>query len=275
MKNISVQHPIDSISHHQWVDLLNPQNPQVQSIQRVIGGIHERLWHAIVEMELRREEFLQVYEIATILEQSWNFELIYMVSMIRQSGNINQKDEKWFTVLMTASLRGYTKEVTILLAHPDILVNEKDNMGYTALMRSVLDNHWEITKLLLAHPDILVNEKNKHGQSALMIGAFDGDTEIVESILAHPDTLVNDGDNVWETALTLIRGVDSYEKMELLLSDPRLKFRAHDQVKIALNRSKYAREKALIRKKILERLIGWLFSPISSIAQKISSKKQQ
>ena len=83
------------------------------------------------------------------------------------SADANYRDEYGITFLMWASMRGYTKDVELLLDN-GADVNARNNSGQTALMGASWMDHTEIVELLLEN-GADVNAKSNDGQTALMI----------------------------------------------------------------------------------------------------------
>ena len=86
---------------------------------------------------------------------------------INSGAYVNYCDEYGITFLMWASMRGYTKDVKLLLDN-GADVNARNNDGFTSLMWASNYEHTEIVRLLLEN-GADVNAKNNDGQTALMI----------------------------------------------------------------------------------------------------------
>lgn len=146
---------------------------------------------------------MQIEPIVIACEQSGNHELMSLGKIIRQTGNVNEKDSKGCTVLVKAMLCDNMEIFDLLLAHPDILVNEKATDKGAALISAAFLAKMHYTIKLLRHPNILVNEKDQYGQTVLIFLAHHGLTEDINTILSRPDILVNDKDNHGDTAFIM------------------------------------------------------------------------
>jgi ankyrin repeat protein len=245
--NTFALHPPRLPSTPQEGNLLNSQNSQIESIQRNIKKIVWNLGGAVEEIERRKEEFLRIEEIALAFEESGYDSLIHFGSLIRQSGDVNKKDQYGEPAITLVAWIGRTEIIKLLLTHQDIQVNEKNSSRDTALMSASRNGHIDITALFLARPDILVNEKDKNENTALISAVWWGYIEIIELLLTHPDIQLNVKNSNGYTAL--MRAVkDDYYKdvITLLLADPRLKLEIHDQWKKALEVAETPEIKALI-----------------------------
>ena len=71
--------------------------------------------------------------------------------IIRQHPNININwcNDKGWTALHNASLKGHVDVCKVLIEHKHIRVNAVDNNGYTPLDRAILNNRDEVKELLL------------------------------------------------------------------------------------------------------------------------------
>lgn len=165
----SIQKPTNSPSLPKEVVLSNPQNSQIKSIQWFIRAINERIWDAIVEMNLKRDEFLRIEEIAIACENVNDWGISPFSDLIRESGDVNEKDASGTSLLIaacclpSASGDGYPEIVKLLLVHPHVLLNELDPMGFTPLMWAASYGYDEIIELLIKHPgmNLRVNDQWK------------------------------------------------------------------------------------------------------------------
>lgn len=109
--------------------------------------------------------------------------------LIESGVDVNAKDEHSNTALLSASWRGYTEIVKLLLEHKDIDVNAKHFLDSTALQVASLNGNTEIVKMFLEQKDIDIDARDKKGHSAwfyawfyAVYGGGRGNREIVELI---------------------------------------------------------------------------------------------
>jgi ankyrin repeat protein len=161
--NTAIKHPLHLPGTPQEGNLSVAQKLQIESIQ---GNIKKIVWVIGDAIENLKENQRKIEEIAVACEQSWNNNLAPFGSLIRQSWNVNEKDEHDTTILMSAcslysaSGDGFPDLVKLLLAHPHALVNEIDSTGWTAFMSAAFNDFDEITKLLLADPRLDLKTHN-------------------------------------------------------------------------------------------------------------------
>lgn len=105
---------------------------------------------------------------------------------------LNIQDEYGWTVLMSASQKGYTEIVRLLLekgANPNI----QDQNGWTSLTWAIQSGHIDVVRLLLekgANPNLRFN---KYSPTAITFAFKGGHTDIVKLLLvegAHPPTSI-------------------------------------------------------------------------------------
>lgn len=153
------QHPPRPSDTPQERNLSEVQSSQeILQLKSTVDAITKRVGGVIEVMKNGLENQKKIEEIALTCESTGNFELVHMGSLIRNTGNVNEKISGGNTVLILAALYGNVEITKLLLARPEIQVNEKDNLGRTALVNAALYNSPETMKLLLAHPDIQVNK---------------------------------------------------------------------------------------------------------------------
>jgi hypothetical protein len=216
--NTSIQHPPHLPGTPQEGNLSEAQTPFTPSedalrVKETVDGIGKSVAGAIEEMERRRDEFLPIEAIADACVESENPGLISIAKIIRETGNVNVKDNQGFTALYTATLTRNRELCAHILTHPLILVNDTDSRGWTAFLFAIWSNNIEITKLLLNRPEILINEQIKDtSNTALFFAVREGCEEI----------------------------------LRLLLTDSRLDLKEHDQWKKALEQAETPEIKALI-----------------------------
>ena len=68
--------------------------------------------------------------------------------LIKAGGNVNQHNHKNQTPLNTASDKGHTEIVRLLLQQPNIDLNKKDDWNNSPLGEAIKKNHTEIVQLL-------------------------------------------------------------------------------------------------------------------------------
>jgi ankyrin repeat protein len=113
--------------------------------------------------------------------ETGNIELIKR--FIKNGSDVNSKDNKGTTALMTASRNGHLDSVKILLQCKDIDVNAHNNWGSTALLCASVDNNIEIIKILVKNrADI--NEIFGNGSTLLIeVSRCGNHTELVELLI--------------------------------------------------------------------------------------------
>jgi ankyrin repeat protein len=65
------------------------------------------------------------------------------------SFDVNALDDIGLTLLMAAAPYGNQRQLTVLLALPDIRINAQGDSGRTALMHALMKDHDNVVKLLL------------------------------------------------------------------------------------------------------------------------------
>jgi hypothetical protein len=114
--------------------------------------------------------------------------------------SVTDRDNKQYTPLMIAAMRGYTTTVVALLACPEVAssANAVNLVGETALViamyyasaLSALNEHGHIQTIIamLACPAVaaVADAMNVHGNSALMFASYCGFSEVVTALLACP-----------------------------------------------------------------------------------------
>lgn len=110
---------------------------------------------------------------------------------------INEKDD---LLLITASARGYTNAVEILL-EKGFDVNEKNENGDSALLIAVLNNNRDVLELLLEY-GADINNKNNAGETPLIKAADAGNIPILKKLL-QKGADVNAKDEDGNTALII------------------------------------------------------------------------
>jgi len=83
------------------------------------------------------------------------------------SEDVNKKNYFSQTLLIFASIGGYTEIVKLLLEKENIDVNIQNFYGGTALIYATSEKEIEIVKLLLEQDDIDINIQKSNGKTAL------------------------------------------------------------------------------------------------------------
>ena len=198
--NTSTQHPPSLSGNPQEGNLHDTHIPTPQWVSNLAKGISKRVGDFIEVMKNGLENQRKLEDIAVACEKSDDDYLVPYAKLIRETGNVNEKDSYGDTALMRAVYRGHTEITQLLLARSEIQINEKNPSGDTTLMDAAYRGHTEITQLLLARSEIQINEKNPYGNTALALAAYRGHTEITQLLLADQrlDLRIDDQ---WKQAL--------------------------------------------------------------------------
>jgi len=94
--------------------------------------------------------------------------------------DVNVQDDYGNTVLISASWKGYTEIVKLLLEKEDIDANIQRDYRDTALIGASWEGHTEIVKLLLEKEGIDINIQDDYGQTALICASINNHIEIVK-----------------------------------------------------------------------------------------------
>ena len=99
--------------------------------------------------------------------------------------NVNWNDDvHGRTALHWASLLGYHKIVTLLLAHPNIDVNPRCVYGSTPFMMTSRNGMTRCIQLLLQDPKVKPNLPDSDGSSPLWYAAREGHVEVIKRWIA-------------------------------------------------------------------------------------------
>lgn len=100
---------------------------------------------------------------------------------ILQGANIDTKDKDGMIALITASKRGHTDIVSLILEH-NVCDAERDDKIYAAMWYAIYGGFIDIIKIFLEN-GADVNRITPDGYSPLMIAAASGKYEVVEFLL--------------------------------------------------------------------------------------------
>lgn len=134
---------------------------------------------------------------------------------IEANSNIEIRDNRGWTLLMTAAFNGHTEIVGLLTGH-DADVNALDLGGNSALHWAAFGGHTACARLLLEH-HAKINVQNNFGWTPLMQAAARNHPEVVELLIecgANLDNPANDG----YTALHKAAASGYFEIVRLLLN---------------------------------------------------------
>eukprot|EP00735_Rhodelphis_limneticus_P003675 TRINITY_DN15176_c0_g1::TRINITY_DN15176_c0_g1_i1::g.30601::m.30601 TRINITY_DN15176_c0_g1::TRINITY_DN15176_c0_g1_i1::g.30601 ORF type:complete len:566 (-),score=131.36,sp/Q52T38/ZDH22_ARATH/29.62/8e-55,zf-DHHC/PF01529.15/2.8e-37,Ank_2/PF12796.2/4.4e-06,Ank_2/PF12796.2/1.6e-11,Ank_2/PF12796.2/1.5e-13,Ank_4/PF13637.1/9.2e-06,Ank_4/PF13637.1/4.5e-09,Ank_4/PF13637.1/5e-06,Ank_4/PF13637.1/1.5e-13,Ank_4/PF13637.1/0.38,Ank_4/PF13637.1/1.2e+04,Ank_5/PF13857.1/0.0068,Ank_5/PF13857.1/3.1e-06,Ank_5/PF13857. len=110
--------------------------------------------------------------------------------------DLNEKDRRGYTPLITATQFGHTTAVGYLLkkgADPCLV----DNTGDSPLHWAAFKGHEELVTFLLAYVGLDVNERDEAGQTPLHLAAMQGHTSTVSALIEDPrcDPSIRDDKN--------------------------------------------------------------------------------
>lgn len=111
-------------------------------------------------------------------------DLITGIEMVfSHTGDLDVKNKKGRTALMTACLLGHEKKVKYLLKDSNVLSSE-DHTGMTAFLDAVLSQSNNIIELLLQQ-EVDIHHQNKHGDNALLLATLhkNPSTKLVKTLL--------------------------------------------------------------------------------------------
>lgn len=103
--------------------------------------------------------------------------------LLKAGADPNILDKNKMTALQWAAQQGKTESIKLLLEY-DADVNTKNNKGITPLMSACLVNASKENVGLLLNAGAVINEQNKKGETALFLAAYYGHEDIVEFLLA-------------------------------------------------------------------------------------------
>ena len=98
--------------------------------------------------------------------------------------NWSSKANNGRTALRQACVKGHDQIVSLLLAHPDIVVNPKDKGGGTPFWVACFNGKTTCVQVLLRDSRVRVNETNNDGYTPLWQAAYDGHLATVKSWIA-------------------------------------------------------------------------------------------
>jgi ankyrin repeat protein len=102
-----------------------------------------------------------------------------ILSLLNKSCDVNTKDGRGWTALMSEAAKGHIDTVQALLDKGADIDATTDESGCTTLMLAAWYGHTAIVQALL-NKGAKVNMKSDSGKTALMAASFQGNTEIVK-----------------------------------------------------------------------------------------------
>ncbi len=128
-----------------------------------------------------------------LMTSSFNGNEKLALLLIRSGAKIQVEDKNGYTPLHWAAFNGYATVVQLLL-DKGAAINARSEFGWTALMQAATRGHIGVTQVLLAYR-APVNETTRDGWTALHKAAANGHLEIVlvllekgaDSAIAYPD----------------------------------------------------------------------------------------
>lgn len=152
-----LEHNLENISSQAQVSMGDLGERILKAKEGVDGVLEKMREQEMILLEKKRK----IEEIAVMCEESGNDKIISFAKLLRETWDINTKDDQGWTILMNAVLFVYTKIVDMVTLHPDTKINEADTNGFTALICAAWRWQIDVVKTLLEDPRMNVYE---HGQ---------------------------------------------------------------------------------------------------------------
>lgn len=125
----------------------------------------------------------------TLCEQNNDDKIPFILRAIYGPGdrrnvlNINIKDLRGNTALISAAISGDKEIVEVLIDRKDLKINEQNNGGNTALIEAVIYGRKDIVEMLLNRKDLDINKRNNRGKTAFMLADAMGDKDILKMLI--------------------------------------------------------------------------------------------
>ena len=100
--------------------------------------------------------------------------------------DVNARDERGRTAIMSAAKNGFTAVVQALVAIPSVDLNRQDSEQKSALMWATIGRYMAVIQVLLAHECIDVALTDRNGQTALILATKSKCQEAVTVLLRSP-----------------------------------------------------------------------------------------